>query len=88
MSDLYALKIFHLYRREDETGISGTGIVADGTVFLDGSVTMRWRGETASTGIYKSIDDVRTIHGHGGKTEVVIHSPIWCGYCTPETVEA
>jgi hypothetical protein len=64
------VKRFHLRRIEDETGISGTGIVTDGLVFEDGSVIMKWNTETTSVGIYQSIEDVIIIHGHGGRTVV------------------
>jgi len=65
------MRIFHLKRIEDETGISGTGLVTEGVEFSDGSCAMRWMTETTSTGFYKNIDDVVHIHGHGGKTVVV-----------------
>lgn len=64
-------KLFVLRRNEDETGISGTGIVAHGIVFPDGTVAMRWATEIASTAIYSSVEAVETIHGHGGKTQVI-----------------
>jgi hypothetical protein len=61
---------FHLKRIEDETGISGTGLVTDGIEFADGSVIMKWNTETTSVALYKSMEDVLTIHGHGGRTVV------------------
>jgi hypothetical protein len=64
-------KLFVLQRDEDQTGISGTGIVANGIVFPDGTVAMRWATGTASTAVYSSVEDVEIIHGHGGKTRVV-----------------
>lgn len=64
-------KLFVLQRDEDETGVSGVGVVANGIVFPDGSVAMRWATGTASTAVYASVEDVETIHGHGGKTRVV-----------------
>lgn len=64
-------KLFVLQRDEDETGVSGVGVVANGIVFPDGSVAMRWASELASTAIYSSVSDVEAIHGHGGKTRVV-----------------
>lgn len=66
------MKLFQLVRDEDESGISGTGIVAQGVIFTDGTVAMRWLTDVASTGIYGSIDHVRVIHGHQGKTRIVI----------------
>jgi hypothetical protein len=64
------MRRFHLRRLEDETGISGTGLVVEGVEFSNGSVALRWLSNTTSTGIYNSIQDVRIIHGHGGKTVV------------------
>lgn len=64
------MRRFHLVRREDETGISGIGLVAHGVQFPDGTVAMRWATGTASTALYANIDDVEVIHGHGGKTIV------------------
>jgi len=71
------MKQFHLERKEDETGVSGTGKVAEGVIFGNGKVAMNWISDNtnidaSSLGIYDSIDDVRKIHGHEGKTEVVI----------------
>jgi hypothetical protein len=63
---------FHLKRLEDETGVSGTGVVAEGVIFSNGSVAMTWLTECSSTAIYKSIFDVEKIHGHQGKTKVVL----------------
>lgn len=65
------MKCFELHRDTDETGVSGIGVVAEGVEFSDGTCTMRWRTETASTVIYESIAHVEAIHGHGGLTRVV-----------------
>lgn len=62
---------FALYRIEDETGVSGTGVVAQGAVFEDGTVALRWLTERRSTAVYASIEDVEAVHGHGGRTRVV-----------------
>jgi hypothetical protein len=64
------MRRFFLDRMEDETGVSGSGLVAEGVVFWDGTVAMRWRTGTSSTAVYDCIEDVETIHGHGGKTVV------------------
>ena len=64
---------FHLERDEDESGVSGTGIVAEGVVFTDGTAVLRWRTKPyASTAVYASLAELEHIHGHGGKTRVVI----------------
>lgn len=67
------MRTFQLYRREDATGVSGTGIVAEGVMFGDGRVALRWcvPGSPSFTNVGDSIDDVRAIHGHGGLTDIV-----------------
>ncbi|MEU1816034.1 hypothetical protein ABZ543_12685 [Streptomyces roseifaciens] len=63
---------FHLQREHDVTGISGTGTVATGAVFTDGTAVMRWDTTTSSIGVYNSLADLQTIHGHNGATRVVL----------------
>jgi hypothetical protein len=65
-----AAQLFQLIRHNDVTGVSGTGVVADGVLWPDGTVTIRWRGERRSTIVWSSIDDVKAIHGHGGATTI------------------
>jgi len=65
------MKLFELYRDEDETRISGVGIVAEGVEFYDGTVAMRWKTKFNSTVIYDNISDLESIHGHNGKTRIV-----------------
>jgi hypothetical protein len=62
---------FALVRHTDVTGISGTGVVAWGIVWPDGSVDIRWRGSRPSSVHWDNLDDPTTIHGHGGATEFV-----------------
>lgn len=64
------MKTFKLVRETDVSGISGTGIVGEGVIFSDGRVAMRWLTTTATTVVFDCIDDVETIHGHGGFTWV------------------
>ncbi|MFI1472069.1 hypothetical protein [Streptomyces wuyuanensis] len=66
---------FFLLRHHDITGVSGTGVVADGVEWPDGTVTIRWRGERPSTVDWGSIDDALHIHGHSGSTEIVWVDP-------------
>jgi len=70
-SALEPLKTFILQRNDDETGISGTGIVARGVVLESGQVVMEWRTFHSSITIFKNIEDVAAIHGHNGKTVVI-----------------
>jgi hypothetical protein len=69
------MKQFHLDRHVDVSGHSGTGKVAEGVVFGDGKVAMRWLTETATTTatttVFDSIADVKEIHGHGDATDIV-----------------
>lgn len=62
---------FELHRDIDESGISGTGLVAEGVKFTDGKAVLRWRTKHQSTGFYDSMEDLDTIHGHDGKTRIV-----------------
>lgn len=63
------MKRFELFREEDVSGVSGTGVVAEGVEFSDGRVALRWlAGEHRSTVIWDSIHSVEIIHGHDGRT--------------------
>lgn len=62
---------FVLRRDEDHTGVSGTGVVAEGVRFTDGTVVLRWRGAHASTVVWSALDDAVAVHGHDGATRVV-----------------
>ena len=66
------MKVFYLNRKEDESGVSGTGRIAQGFIFDNGKVAMTWLSEHPSMTIYDSIGEVSAVHGHGGKTEVVM----------------
>lgn len=59
-----------MVRKEDISGVSGTGHVADGVVFHDGTSVIYWRTQHASIAIYKSLDDLLAIHGHEGATGI------------------
>lgn len=63
---------YELRRDEDATGVSGVGVVAQGVVFDDGTVAQRWLTANRSTALYASIADVIKIHGHEGRTRVVL----------------
>lgn len=66
-------RLFTLLRDIDETGVSGTGRVAEIVRFSDGVCAMRWTCTPASsTAIYDSEDDLLKIHGHNGKTRMVL----------------
>ncbi len=66
---------FHLERDTDITGVSGTGCVADGVLWPDGTATLRWRGSRASTVHWDKVADAEAVHGHGGHTRIVWDDP-------------
>jgi hypothetical protein len=67
--------MFTLYRHEDISGVSGTGVVCEGVEFSDGAVAVRWLGDHPSTTAWKDIRDMEAIHGHSGATEVLYSEP-------------
>lgn len=65
-------RLFVLQRHVDVSGISGVGPVAEGVEWSDGTVSLRWNGETPSTTFWQAgIPAVEAVHGHGGATEVL-----------------
>ncbi len=68
-----SMRRFHLERKEDESGVSGEGRIAEGVEFSDGTCSLRWLTHTACTGFYQNIKQLDMIHGHAGKTIVVWH---------------
>ena len=64
------MRRFVLVRVKDLTGVSGTGIVAEGAVFTDGRSVIRWLREPHAMGIYQTLNDVITVHGHEGGTRL------------------
>ena len=65
------MRRFVLNRKEDETGVSGIGIIAEGVQFSDGLCVLCWLTEVSSIGtFYNNIDILDEIHGHDGKTVI------------------
>lgn len=62
---------FYLQRNTDVTGVSGTGRVADGILWTDGTVSVRWLGERPSTVFWDDLAHAEHVHGHGGHTRIV-----------------
>jgi hypothetical protein len=61
---------FELVRDEDVSGVSGTGVVADGIELSNGVVVLAWHGEHSSTVVWPSIQDAIAVHGHDGRTKI------------------
>lgn len=64
-------RVFQLVREQDITGVSGTGVVADGALWPDGSVSIRWRGDRPSIVFWHDLAAAEAVHGHGGATRFV-----------------
>ena len=64
------MRRFVLIRVEDLTGVSGTGEVAEGTVFSSGLAVIHWLREPYAMGVYQSLEDVISVHGHEGRTQL------------------
>jgi hypothetical protein len=55
-------RIFKMVRNGDETGVSGTGVVADGIEFPNGMVSVCWRSKTPSVNVYRSFVEFKHVH--------------------------
>lgn len=64
------MRDFLLIRKKDVTGRSGTGVVAEGTIFQDGQAVLKWLREPYALGIFASIEELLSVHGHEGSTIV------------------
>lgn len=69
-------RMFFMIREagNDVSGVSerliGSGIIAEGMQFTDGTCTVRWRGRWPTTNTYPCIEAVEDIHGHSGQTYI------------------
>lgn len=66
------MKTFYLLRHEDLHGHAGTGVVAEGIIFDSGMVAMTWLSDYPTVTVFPKITVVKKLHGHEGRTEVVI----------------
>jgi hypothetical protein len=68
---------FALVRDEDVSGVSGTGVVAQGVEFTDGTVALRWTSAWPTSVVFhdRGMDAVDAVHGHNGKTRIVWLDP-------------
>lgn len=65
------IKKFYLERIVDDSGVSGTGIVAVGCQFPNGWVNLYWLKGLTGISFYASMKDLMLIHGHKGHTRAV-----------------
>lgn len=66
------MKSFYLLRHQDLHDNTGTGVVAEGIIFDSGMCAMTWLTKFPTVTVFRRITDVQKIHGHGGRTEVII----------------
>ena len=62
---------FHLVRTEDVSGVSGTGVVAEGIEYNSGWVTLQFNSPFACVEVALNMKVVESVHGHGNKTTIV-----------------
>ena len=64
------MRRFYLVRMEDPSGISGTGRVAEGLEFDNGSVAMCWLTKYHIIETAPNAHTIEAVHGHGGRTHI------------------
>jgi hypothetical protein len=65
------MRRFVLHRIHDATGTSGEGIVAVGTQYMNGLVSLTWLSHLGTMAWYNTIEIVKALHGHQGGTEII-----------------
>lgn len=66
------MRRFYIHRKEDVTGMSGTGRVGDGIEFENGQVALTWKKELPSVTIFQSISVLERLHTHNGSHQTKI----------------
>ena len=66
------ITVFRINRKVDVSGVSGTGVVAFGTVYPNGKVTLCWNTKFNSVAVYDSMEDVVEIHCHGDSSSIEV----------------
>lgn len=66
------MRLFRLFRKQDVSGHSGLGLVAECVVFSNGRAAVSFlpgKAGISSVQVYDSLDDAMKLHGHGGLTD-------------------
>lgn len=69
------IKPFYLLRHKDISGTSGIGIVGIGAIFPSGKAIFEWCSYQKSLIQFENIEHVIEVHGHEGRTEVIMGHP-------------
>lgn len=71
----HVLRRFYLQRDDDVTGVSGTGVIAEGVEFSNGTAVFCWLSDRASLVVFPAseggVTGIEDKHGHDGRTRVV-----------------
>lgn len=62
---------FVFIRDDDETGISGTGLVVMGVLYPDGRCHYRWMTKYQTDQGADDLETLYAVHGHEGRTRIV-----------------
>lgn len=68
------MKLFRLFRTEDVSGQSGTGLIAEVVKFSTGKCVVSFlpgKADVTTVTVYDSLDDVVALHGHDDRTRLV-----------------
>ena len=60
-----------MVRTEDVSGLSGTGVVAEGCEFTSGYCALTWLSPLGTYTWYPSAKALIEVHGHGGRTKII-----------------
>ena len=71
MTRLNGLRIFRVVRDEDVSGVSGTGVIAEGVLFSNGKVVVNWISMHKILEVVDSVAEWEAVHGHEGRTKIV-----------------
>jgi len=69
------MRRFHLQRDKDDSGVSGTGRVAEGVLLNNGWVITEWNSHHKEIITSESIAVFEKLHGHDGKAHIIWHDP-------------
>ena len=71
MAPKNGMRTFHVYRDEDVSGVSGTGMIAEGVMFSSGRVFVNWLSMHKIVEMADSVAEWQAVHGHEGKTKIL-----------------
>jgi hypothetical protein len=81
------MRFFYLHRKNDVSGVSGTGIIAHGVEFDHGMCAFTWISPYHKVDIAANVKTIEQVHGHGGDTQVIYHDPAMLGEKLREAFE-